>query len=181
MKLKNFILQHYIICCAAKWISHKDTFTPLLYLISFPFGHHRQWEGFPVLYSRLSLVICFIHNISSVCMSVLISQFIPLSLSLLSVHTFVLYICVSFCFENRFICVIFLDFKYMWNMLVCVLVYDICFFLSDSPHSVWQSLGPSTSVPSVQMAQFHSFLWLSNTALYIHASSSLSIPLLMDI
>ena len=31
-------------------------------------------------------------------------------------------------------------------------------------HSVWQSLGPSTSL---QMVQFHSILWLSNIPLYI--------------
>ena len=33
----------------------------------------------------------------------------------------------------------------------------------------------------LQMALFHSFLWLNNIPLYLCTSSSLSIPLLMDI
>ena len=57
------------------------------------------------------------------------------------------------------------------------LIYDICFTLSDLLQSVWQSLGPSTSL---QMTQFHSFLWLSNIPLYICTTTSLSIHLLMD-
>ena len=48
---------------------------------------------FPVLYSMFSLGICFIHI--SIYMSIPISQFIPLPLSLLGVHMFVLYVCVS--------------------------------------------------------------------------------------
>ena len=43
-----------------------------------------------------------------------------------------------------------------------MLTYSICFPLSDSLHPVWQSPGPSTSL---QMAQFHSFSWLSNSPL----------------
>ena len=39
-----------------------------------------------------------------------------------------------------------------------MLIFDIC--LSDLLQSVWQILGPSTSL---QMTQFHSFLWLSNS------------------
>ena len=46
-----------------------------------------------------------------------------------------------------------------------MLVYSICFFLSDLLHSVWQTLGPSISL---QMIQLHSFLWLSNIPLYIY-------------
>ena len=37
-------------------------------------------------------------------------------------------------------------------------------------------LGPSTSL---QMAQFHCFLWLNNIPLYICATSSLSVSLLI--
>ena len=59
-------------------------------------------------------------------------------------------------------------------MLIC----GICLSLSDLLHSVWESLGPSMSL---QMAQFHSFLWLSNILLHICATFSLSIPLLMNI
>ena len=52
--------------------------------------------------------------------------------------------------------------------------YDICLFLSDLLHLVWQSLGPSMLL---QMALFNSFLWLSSIPLYIF--SSLSIYLMM--
>ena len=45
-------------------------------------------------------------------------------------------------------------------------------FFSFWLHSVWQTLGPSTSL---QITQFHSFLWLSNIPLYICTTSSLSI------
>ena len=40
-----------------------------------------------------------------------------------------------------------------------MLAYGICFSLSDLLHSVWQTLGPSTSV---QITQFRFILWLSN-------------------
>ena len=61
---------------------------------------------------------------------------------------------------------------------IYVLIYDIFFSLSDLLHSVLQFLGLSTSF---QMTQFRSFLWLSNIPLYICTTSSLFIPLLMDI
>ena len=60
---------------------------------------------------------------------------------------------------------------------IYVLAYGVCFSLSDLLHSVWQTLGPSTSL---QITQFCFFLWLSNIPLYICATSSLSIHLSMD-
>ena len=59
---------------------------------------------------------------------------------------------------------------------ICVLIYYICFSLSDLLHSVWQSLDASTSL---QMTQLRSFLWLSDILLYICATSSLFICLSM--
>ena len=53
-----------------------------------------HWVGFSELYNRFSLVIYFIHSINNVCISILISQIIPLSLPAL-VHVFVLHICAS--------------------------------------------------------------------------------------
>ena len=61
---------------------------------------------------------------------------------------------------------------------IYALIYDICFSLPDLLHSVWQTLGPSTSL---QMTQFCSFLWLSNIPLYICTTSFLSICLSMGI
>ena len=72
-----------------------------------------SWIAFPFrslqieLNSRSSLVICFMHSVNSVYMSVPVSQFIPLPLSLLGVHMFVLYLC--FCFANKIIYTILLD------------------------------------------------------------------------
>ena len=43
-----------------------------------------------------------------------------------------------------------------------MLIYHICFSLSNLLHSIWQTLGSSTSL---QMTQFHSLLWLSNILL----------------
>ena len=64
-----------------------------------------------------------------------------------------------------------------WRIsMVCLsleLVGSMMFSLSDFLHSAWQSLDLSTTL---QMAQFYSFLWLSNIPLYICTTSSLSIP-----
>ena len=59
-----------------------------------------------------------------------------------------------------------------------VLIYNTCVSLSDLLYSVRQTLGLSTSL---KMTQFYSFLWLSNSPLCICITSSLSIPLLLDI
>ena len=82
-------------------------------------------------------------------MSIAISQFCPPFFPhFLSTHPF----SKSAGPANWAVCTIFLD----------ALIYKICFSLSDLLHS----LGPPTSL---QMTQFRSFLWLSNTLLYICA------------
>ena len=93
-------------------------------------------------------------------------------LSPLGVHTFVFYICVSISALQTSSSVPFSRFH------IYVLIYDICFSLSDLLDSVWQSLDPSASQ---QMTQFRSFLWLSNIPLYICTTSSLCICLSMGI
>ena len=45
---------------------------------------------------------------------------------------------------------------------IYALIYDICFSLSDLLHSVWQSLGPSTSL---QMTQFHFVLYILKSSI----------------
>ena len=86
-----------------------------------------------------------------------VSQFILLSLPC-CIHMSILYICISYtCPGNRYICTIFSKFHEYG------LIYVICSSLSDLPHSVWQTLGPSTPQ---QMTQFHSFLSLSNIPYY---------------
>ena len=53
---------------------------------------------------------------------------------------------------------------FFFRFHIHVLAYGICFSLSDLLHSVWQTLGPSTSL---QITQFRFFLWLSDIPLYI--------------
>ena len=132
----------------------------------------KHWADRPVLCGCFPLAMCF--TFGSVYMSMPLSHFVPAypspSLypqvhSLLGLHLY------SQLTPRIFMTLFFFRFH------VYVLVYGICFPLSDLLHSVWQSLGPSTSL---QLTQFRSFLWLSNIPLYICATSSLFIHLLMD-
>ena len=84
-----------------------------------------------------------------------------------------LHLCLYSYPAPRFFRMIFFFFRFH----IYVLAYSICFSLSDLLPSVGQTLGPSTSL---QITQFCSFLWLSNTPLFICATSSLSIHLSMD-
>ena len=125
------------------------------------------------LYSRF-LLIYFIHI--SVCMSIPISQFIPPpthphSPCLVSIRLF--FTSVSIFLPCKLV-----HLHHFSRFHIYVLIYNICFSLSDLLQSVWQSPGPSMSL---QMTQFHSFLWLSNIPLYICTTSSLSIFLLIGI
>ena len=106
---------------------------------------------FPVLYSRFSLFIYFIHI--SVCMLVPISQFIPPCLSPL------VSICLFFTSVSLFLPCKPVHLYHFSRFHKYLLICSICFSLSDLLHSVWQSLGPSTSL---QITQFCSFLCLSN-------------------
>ena len=74
--------------------SHTYTYTPSFW-ISVPLRSPPSTVEFPLLYSRLSLVLYFIHS-RSVYMSILISQLIP-SPSPPCVHTFFLYVYDSIC------------------------------------------------------------------------------------
>ena len=63
-------------------------------------------------------------------------------------------LCLYSCPATRFINTIF-----FFRLHIYALAYGICFSLSDLLHSVWQTVGPSTSL---QITQFCFFLWLSN-------------------
>ena len=56
--------------------------------------------------------------------------------------------------------------------------YCTCLSLSDLLHSVWQSLG---AYMLLQRVLPHSFLRLGNTIVYICTTSSLSIPMMMNV
>ena len=70
----------------------------------------------------------------------------------LGVFKVVLYICVSISVLQTASSV-----PFFYIPHICVNIWYL--FFSDLLHSVWQSLGPTTSL---QMTQFCSFLWLSN-------------------
>ena len=80
------------------------------------------------------------------------------------VHRAVLYVCVSIPADVH---------HYHFSRIhIYVLICDICFSLSDLLHSLSQALGSSTSLELTQMC---SFVWLSNTPLYICTACSFNI------
>ena len=127
-----------------------------------------KWSRVPCAIQPFTFVIYFMHI--SVYMSIPISQFIPLPL--LGVLIFVLYICISVCALQTGSSVPFFQIPH-----ICINKWYLFFsFWLISP--VRQYLSPSTSL---QMTQFHCFIWLSNIPLYICTTSSISIHLSMDI
>ena len=100
----------------------------------------------------------------SIYTSMPLSQFVPPSSSPSCVNKSVLCVYSSIpALQIWFICTIFLDFPYIFIYIHTLMCINICFSLSDLTHFVWQTLGSSTSL---QMVQFHSFLWPSNIPLY---------------
>ena len=76
-----------------------------------------HWVEFPVLYSRFSLVIYFMH--SSEYVSVPISQSIPPLLP--SLFPSISFLFLYFCFTNKFIYAIFLDSAYISSLVLYLL------------------------------------------------------------
>ena len=133
----------------------------------------KHWADLPVLCDCFPLAIYF--TFESECMSMPLCHFVPAYPSpspCPQVHS--LRLRLYSCLAPRFFGTLFI---YFFRFHIYVSDYCIGFSLSDLLHSVWQSLGPSTSL---QITQFLFFLWLSNIPLYICAISSLSIHLLMD-
>ena len=98
-----------------------------------------QSMEFPVLYSRFSLIIYFVHS-SSVHMWI---ESPNSALPLWYPYVCSPCLCLYFCFADRFICTVFLDSTYIY-----INIWYLFFFWL---HSVWQFLGPSISL---QMARF---------------------------
>ena len=114
----------------------------------------------PVLCGCFPLAIYF--TFGSVYMSMPLSHFVPAYPSpspspCPQVHSLRLHSCPA----PRFLRTI-LKKNFFFRFHIYVLAYGICF--SDLLHSVWYTLGPSTSL---QITQFCFFLWLSNTSLFL--------------
>ena len=110
-------------------------------------------------------------------MSLLLSQSTPPSAFLLCAHVTILYLCVSTSALQTGSSVPFFPIFYIYT-LIC----GICCSLYDLLHSVRKTLGPFTSL---KMTQFHSFLWLRHSPLYIapcvwtHLSSFCSLSFIL--
>ena len=107
----------------------------------------KHWADLPVLRGCFALAIYF--TFGSVYMFMPLSHFIPAYPSpsrCPQVHSqrLRLYSCPAPTFFRTFF--------FFFRFNIYVLAYSICFSLSDLLHSVWQTLGPSTSL---QITQFH--------------------------
>ena len=134
-------------CCTTKWISYMHTYIPsLLDLPPAPILPIKVITEHcaepPELYRRFPLAAYFTNGSVYVCayVSILLSQFVPPSPPPPCTHIRPLYPHLSSCPANRLISTVTLEFH------VYVLTYNICFSLSDLLHSVWQTLGSSTSL-----------------------------------
>ena len=107
----------------------------ILLFFGFPsyLSHYRALSRVHVLYRRFSFVICFIHSISSVYLSVPISQIIPPILSFSSQYP---YVC-SLYLSLFLLCIIYSSFQ-IPHIYVNIWYLFFSFWL----HSVGQSLGP---------------------------------------
>ena len=107
-----------------------------------------------MVYSRFSLVTYFKHGSVYVNPNLSIHPtfpYPPWCPYICSLHLW-----LFFCFANK--SPVPFSRLHIWEVL-----YDICFSVWLI-HSLWHSLGPSICL---EMAQFRSFLWLSNTPLHI--------------
>ena len=132
-----------------------------------------HWADLPVLCGCFPLATYF--TFGSICKYMPLSHFVPAYPSpspCTQVHSLHLHL-----YSCPFLRFFRTNFFFFFRFHIYVLAYGICFSLSDLLHSVWKTLGPFTSL---QITQFHFFLWLSNIPLHICATSSLSIHLLMD-
>ena len=130
-----------------------------------------HWVEFSELYSRFSLVIYFMHSINTLYMSVSISQFIPPLPHLVS-------ICLFSTSASLFLLCTYVHLYRVFRFHIHAFVDNIYFCLADLLQSVYQCLGPTTSL---QMTQCCEILWLNIIPLYVRTASSLSTLLFMGI
>ena len=79
---------------------------------------------------------------------------------LVSISLFSTYLCLYFCFVNKFI-------YYFSRFYICLILYryyTVFVFLFLTYFTLYDSLGPSTSLP---MEEFYSFFWLRPLSYYV--------------
>ena len=136
-------------------VSQLYKYTQLLFL-GFPshLGHHRALSSLRYTVSPHQSLILYILLFGIlyivVSMSIPSSPFIPPSFTL-DIHTFALYTCLYFCFVNKII------YTNFFKLCIYALIGDI---FSLTYFTLYDSL--QVHPPSLQMAQFLSFLWWSN-------------------
>ena len=153
-----------------KWIRYLYTYIPSLFVLPpTPPSSHRALSWAPCAITAGSHCLSILHMVVDICQ--------PQSSN--SPH-----LCFPSVFTHPFSTSVslFLPCKqvHLWyfsRFHIHALIYNIWFSLSDLFHSIWQTLGPFTSL---QMTQFCSFLWLCNILLYIGTTSSLSIHKLIQ-
>ena len=123
-----------------------------------PLGGHKAWADLPVLCGCFPLAILYLVVYICQCHSLTLSQ---LSLPPPRVLKSILYVCI-------FIPILPLgssEHFFFFRLHIYVLAYGIGFSLSDLLHSVWQTLGPPTSL---QITPFHLFYgWVIFYCIYV--------------
>ena len=132
-----------------------------------------HWTELLVLYNNFPLASYFIHG--SVYMPMLLSQFITSSPSP-TVSTNLFSASASLFLPHRE------THQYHFSRFhIDVLIHSICFSLSEKLTSLSTTGSNFIHLSSTDSKSVHSFLWLSNTPLYIWATASLTIHLSIDV
>ena len=108
---------------------------PLSFVFPFHLGHHRALSSIPWAIQQVPISYLFYTQYQQ-CIHVNpnlpIHPPTPSPAFLSGAHTFVLYICLSFCFANKFICTISLHSTHMRHYTILVFLFLTYFILYDS-------------------------------------------------
>ena len=152
---KVFILYWRYSWLTILWISNEQWRDSVIHIYMYPFSS--RLPSHPGCHIKLSRVLCsrsllvIYFKYSSVCMSIPNSLTMPLPPSFPSTHNHKF---ISSFSKSVIPCFVSSSASFLFRVHIQGMSYDLSPSLSDSFHSVWHCLGPSTSL---QMALFHSF------------------------
>ena len=107
MVFKNLLLEQGCFTVLCQFLLYRKSESALCIDV-FLLYHQRALSGVPCAMQQVSMAFCFIYRAPQ--MSIPTSQFTPPRFSPLGVHTFVLYVCVSWKdIANVYVCVFFLN------------------------------------------------------------------------